>query len=370
MGYKEEDKQTLEEQLQIPISLERFTKELPKRYRDGEFAESRIEQVNQEWAHFQRSMRKQWSFGKKIAAFTIAAAASLVLFMGSGFVSPTMAKMIAKIPPLSAIYNQHDESLDVSIKKELKKEGYPVKEVTLIVGGSEGEVWILVDTPEEKIKKMRPAIKKVAFKIMHGEPYKGKTIEDYSVKVMKFVAEPPQNKREAERDKEITEAFEIVNPVLKSYGYENALSASPETIELEFPNTESKEKIAEIQKAVEDALKTAGNNSFKVKTKTFNLAKREHYSRWSDAVTGIGHEFMTYKKYYVSSVGYKSIDGEKMQIEIRMNLPSTDLKTADLAKELNIMIEDFIHSEEIWQKVKDDPYEIIITSKDKKRMNE
>ncbi|MGJ3195566.1 DUF4030 domain-containing protein [Peribacillus frigoritolerans] len=369
MGHKEDDKQTLE-QLQIPISLERFTKEIPKRYRDGEFAESRIEKVNQEWTHFQRSMRKQWSFGKKIAAFTIAAAASLVLFMGSGFVSPAMAKILAKIPPISSIYERNVEISDL-ITKELKKEGYPIKEVQEYGGGGKEGVYIYLEASDEKVKKMKPGIEKISFSILHGEKFKGTRIEDYYVRVRKFVDETKSwKKKQARIDKEITETFEIVNPVLKSYGYENALSASPETIELEFPNTESKEKIAEIQKAVEDALKTAGNNSFKVKTKTFNLAKREHYSRWSDAVTGIWHEFTTYKKYHVSGVGYKSIDGEKMQIEIRMNLPSTDLKTAELAKELNTMTEDFIHSEEIWQKVKDDPYEIIITSKDKKRMNE
>jgi len=369
MGYKKEDDQTLD-QFQIPISLERITKELPNRYRDGEFDETRIKQVDHEWDCFQKRLKKQWTFGKKIAAFTIAAAASLLLFMGSGFVSPAMAKMLAKIPPLSSIYDRYVNLSDL-LTKELKNEGYPVKEVREHVGGNKEGVYIFLEASDENIKNMKPGIEKASFKILHGEIYKGTRIEDYYVRVRKFVEEPEAWKKEQARITEETdEIFKIVEPVLKSHGYENVWGGGPDRIELEFPNTESKEKIAEIRKAVEDALKAAGKESVTVKHKTFNLAKREHYGRWSDAVSGIAHEFMTYKKYHVSGVGYKSINGEKMEINIRMNLPSTDTKTSELAKELNAMAEDFIHSEEIWQKVKDDPYEIIITSKDKKRMNE
>lgn len=368
MGYKKEEDRILD-QLRVPISFERFTKELPKRYREGEFDEHRIEQVDKEWDQFQKRMVKQWTLGKKIAAFTLASAASLLLFMGSGFISPAMAKILAKIPPISSIYDRYVNLSEV-ITKELKQKGYPVKEVREHVGGNKEGVYIFLNASDKKIEEMKPGIEKISFGILHGEQYKGTRIEDYYVKVRKFVEEPEDWKKEQDRiTKETDEIFKIVEPVLKSFGYENVWGGGPDKVELEFPNTESKEKIAEIKNAVENALKAAGKESVTVKTITFNLAKREHYSRWSNAVSGIGHEFMTYKKYHVSGVGYKSIDGEKMQIKIRMNLLSTDPKTDELAKDLHAMAEDFIHSEEIWQKVKDDPYEIIITSKDKKTLN-
>lgn len=355
------------DEIQVPVSLERFTKQLPKRYKEGEFTEERMEQVGQEWNQFQKKVKKQWTFGKKVSTFTCAAVASILLFAGSGFVSPTMAKFLGKIPPLSAIYDRFNENLSDLISKELKKEGYPVRRVQEHVGGNKEGVYVFLDTSEEKVEKMKPEVEKISFQIIHGEKYKGTRYEDYYVRVRKFIAEPEEwKKKQAQIDKETREVFDIVKPVLDAHGYEQVWGGGPKTIELEFPNTEAKDKIAEIKKAVEEALQSAGKDSVQVKYRIFNQAKERQYSRWSNAVSGIGSEFMTYKKYQVSGVGYKSLNGEKMQIHIRIKLKSTDPKATELASDLKAMTEDFIHSEEIWKKIKGDPYEIIITSKDKK----
>ncbi|GHI00688.1 DUF4179 domain-containing protein [Neobacillus kokaensis] len=365
---REEMKPSLDE-LQVPVSLERFTKKLSERYREGEFDEDRIERVNQEWNLFEKSLKKQSTLRKKVVAIASTAAASFLILAGSGFVSPAMAKMMGKIPTLSAIYDRFDENLSDLITRELKKEGYPVKEVREHVGGKKEGVYVYLDVPAETVNKMKPGIEKISFAILHGEKYKGTRYEDYYVRVRKFVVESEEwKKQQAQIEKKTKELFDIVKPVLDAHGYNQVWGGGPETIELEFPNTEKPEKINEIKKAVEEKLKAAGEESVKVKYRIFNLAKEQQYNRWSGAVSGIASEFKTYKKYKVSSVGYKSLKGEKMQIHISIKLKSTDPKAAQLAKDLKSMAEDFIHTEEIWNKVKDDPYEIIITSKDKKRM--
>ncbi|WP_026573026.1 DUF4179 domain-containing protein [Bacillus sp. UNC438CL73TsuS30] len=370
MEFKKDEMKNTFDQLPVPVTLKSYTKNIPHRFKDGQFEEGRMERVEREWDLFHKGRKNQWSTRKKIGVFFSAAAVAFLVFVGSGFVSPTMAKMIAKIPPLSELFNQYHADLSDSLTKELKKQGYPVKEVRELVDGIKGGVYISLDSSEEEIKTMKPAVEKLAFKILHGDQYKGTRTEDYFVRVRKYVPEPKEWLKEQENiSRETDEIFKIAEPVLKAHNYNRSFGGGPDRVELEFPSKESPQKISEVKKAVEDALKSAGKSSVKVKYRTFNLAKREHYDRWSNAVSGIGTEFMTYKKYHVSGVGYKSINGEKMEIYIRMTLKSTDPKASELASDLNTMSEEFIHSDEIWRKVKDDQYEIIITSKDKKRMN-
>lgn len=367
MAYK---KNTSLDQLEVPVSLERFTKELPQRFEKGEFDESRLEHVDRELANFNKSMKKQWTIGKRFGAFTFAAAASFLLFVGSGFVSPAMAKMIAKIPPLSSIFEKYTVNLSEQITQELKKEGYPVKEVTELVGGKNEGVYIKLDAPEEKLKEMKAGIEQIAYGILKGGENKGTRVEDYFVKIIKHREPSEKWKMQQEaQDKASEEVHAIIEPILNAHGIMGGYGFGPETVELEFPSSESQEKIDGIKHELEAELKAGGKDSITINIRKYNLAKRQQYDRWTEAVSAIGHEFRTYKKYQVSSVGYQSKDG-LMRILIKIKLKSTDPKAAELASDLNTMIEDFIKSPDIWEKVKEDPYEIVITGKDKKQINE
>lgn len=368
---KESRNETLT-QLQVPVSLERFTKKIPQRYTEGEFDESRLEKVDREWQLYQKRAKKQWSFGKKAAAVTMAAAASLLLFVGSGFVSPAMAKMMAKIPSLSAIYDRFDGNVSDHIEKDLKEAGYPVKAVQEHVGGKKEGVHIFLDASEANIKKMEPGVEKIGYKIIRSNKYKGTKTEDYYVRVRKYIEPSEKWKKEQEQiDKETTEVFAIVEQVLKTKGYDfsNGFGGGPDMVELEFPSTESKEKIVEIKKSVEEALRAAGIDSVEVKHRTFNLEKRQQYNRWGNAIAAIGRELMTYKKYNVKMVSHVSKDGV-FYIHIKMTLSSKDPDAEERANDIYSMIEDFIHTDDVWEKVKNDPYEITITSKDKKTLFE
>jgi hypothetical protein len=366
MGYK---KNTSLDQLEVPVSLEKFTKELPRRFEEGEFNDNRFERVDKELSGFNKSMKKQWTLGKRIGAFTLAAAASFLLFVGSGFVSPAMAKMISKIPPLSTIYEKHVVNLSEHITQELKKDGYPVREVTELVGGKNEGVYINLDASEEKIKEMKPGIEKIAYGILKGGEHKGTRIEDYFVKISKHVEPTEKWKQEQEAfDKESEEVHAIIQPILNAHGIMGGYGFGPETVELEFPSIENQDTIDGIKKELEAALKAGGKDFVSIKIRKYNLAKREQYDRWMDTVSAIGHEFKTYKKYQVSSVGYQSKDG-LMRILIKIKLKSSDPKAEELASDLNLMIEDFIKSPDIWEKVEDDPYEIVITGKDGKQIN-
>jgi hypothetical protein len=367
MGSKNEEMNL--EQLDVPVSLKRFTKNLPQRFQEGEFDSGRLAQVDRDMEQFNKGLKRQWTIGKKAATMTLAAAASLLLFIGSGFVSPTMAKMISKIPPLSAIYSQFDgENLSDAIEKALKKEGIPVEQVAEHVGGKKEGVYVFLVASEKEIKKMKPGVEKISYKIIRGEKFKGTRTEDYYVKVRRYVSPSKEWKQQiAKEEIESREIFDIVEPVLKEQGYDfdHGLSGGLNSVGLQFPSNESKERIAEIKTAVEDALKAAGKDNVEVNHRTFNLEKRQQYGRWGDAIGAISHELMTYKKHQVSMVSHVS-KGGVFFIDVRTKLSSTDPKATEHATELTAMIEEFIHSDEVWQKVKDDPYELTITSKDKK----
>ncbi|MBT2681746.1 DUF4030 domain-containing protein [Bacillus sp. ISL-35] len=359
MGYDKKD-------LQTPVSLEKFTKDLPGRFAAGEFKDARVDRVERELEGFNLALKKQWTFWKKAGVTTAAIAASFLLFVGSGFVSPTMAKMVSKIPPLSAMFDNHEQELTERLTQALKKDGYPVKQVNQYVGGKNEGIMVHLDASEKQVKEMEPGVKKIGLSIVQAEEFKGTRIEDYFIKVRKYHEPSEKWKQEqAEMEKESEEVFEIVQAALKPFDFKHSIGFSSDSVELEIPSVEKQEKVDEIQKAVKDALAANGKNNIEVKIRKFNLAKREQYARWSDAVSGIGHEFMTYKKYKVSGVGYKSSDGF-MTIYITMKMKSTDEGAADHATDLYTMAEEFIKSDDIWPHVKQDPYKIVVRTKDKK----
>ncbi|WP_079508760.1 DUF4179 domain-containing protein [Mesobacillus jeotgali] len=359
MGYDKDEFQT-------PVSLENFTKELPGRFKAGEFSEARKDQVHREIEAFNKKLKNQWTLWKKAGVATASAAASFLLIIGAGFVSPTMAKMVAKIPPLSSIYDNHHQDLTEELTQALKKEGYPVKQVNQYVGGKNEGITVSLDASEKQVNEMEPGVRKIGLSIVKSNEFKGTRIEDYYIKVRQYREPSEKWKREqAQIEKESEEVFEIVQSALKPYEFKNSIMFGTNTVELEFPSNEKQEKVDEIKTAVEEALAANNKHNIEVKIRKFNLAKREQYARWGNAVSGIAHEFMTYKKYKVSGVGHKSEDG-LMTIFITMKMKSTDEGAADQASDLYTMAEDFIKSEEIWPQVKQDPYKIVVRTKDKK----
>lgn len=359
MGYEKDE-------LQVPVSLEKFTKKLPGRFADGEFDNARMEKVGSELEEFNNALKKPWTVWKKAGVATTAVAASFMLFVGSGFVSPTIAKMVAKIPPLSSIFDSHHQNLTERLTKALKKEGYPVKQVNQHVGGKKEGILVTLNASENQVKDMEAGVKKIGLSIVQSEEFKGTRIEDYYIKVRKHHEPSEEWKQEqAEIEKEGEEVFEIVHAALEPFDFKNSIGYREDMVELEIPSTEKQEKVDEIKKAVEDALTAGGKDYVEVKIRKYNLAKREQYARWSNAVSGIAHEFKTYKKYNVSGVGYQSKDG-LMRIFITMKMKSTDEGAVEHASDLYTMAEEFIKSDEIWPHVKEDPYKIVVRTKDKK----
>lgn len=358
------------ESLQVPSSLRKFTKELPQSYKEEEIPQERMDRVEREFADFRKRSSKQWNTGKKASVFTLAAAASIALFIGSGFVSPTMAEVISKIPPLSTLFQQIEleGNLVDQITMKLKEEGYPVKQISEHSNGSKGGFYIFLEASDQEVKEMKEDIQKSVKEILNQKKYNGTYIENFYVKVRKHKEPPAEWLAEQEKmDKEDTEIYEMVYPVLEKYDYKHSWGWGRGKIELDFPSVESKERIEEIKNAVSQVLKEAGKENIVVEHKLFNQEKRQQYDRWGNAISAIAHELKTYKKYKVSGVGYHSKDGT-MRVLIKIKLPSTDPDAQDFADTLRTMIEEFIHTEEIWTVVKEDPYVIEITSKDGKLM--
>ena len=127
--------------------------------------------------------------------------------------------------------------------------------------------------------------------------------------------------------------FQIVQAALEPFGYQNPIGYMIDKVEIEIPNTEKQQKIDQMKKAVEDALAENDKDYVEVNIRKIDVFKREQYARWSNAVSGIAHEFKTYKKYKVSGVGYKSKDG-LMTIFITMKMKSTEEGAADHASDL------------------------------------
>ncbi|KAA0546275.1 DUF4030 domain-containing protein [Bacillus sp. BGMRC 2118] len=361
------DKNDLEK-LQVTASLKKFVKELPQSYKEENYSQDRLHRVEQEYNDFRKDKKRQWDVAKKASIITLATAASIALFIGSGFVSPTMAEVISKIPTLSTLLKnmEAESNLPIQVTENLRDKGIPVNHVAEHVGGKEEGFYVFLEASPKDIEKIEGDVKEIVNDFLDQEKFKGTTYENYYVKVRQYKEPDPELLAQDEREIQVTnEISEIISPVLESFGYEESLSIGQETITLEFPSVESEEKIENIKGEVSKALIDAGKENVAVNHKVFNLAKRQHYRIWSDTLSAFAYELKTFTKYKVSSVGYKS-KNETMYFFIKIKLSSTDPDAEEWANSIRATVEDFIKQEENWSKVKDEPYVIEIRSKDGK----
>jgi hypothetical protein len=338
--------------------MEKDLDRVKEHYNENYFNDEIANRINYK-VHQRINNDKRGSIGKRIAYVSCAALAAFSLFVGSAFVSPTMQNVAAKIPYLNVIFESkpiNDEIWDTLNDKGYKIDGFgmsytPKKIATVSLVGSETDV-----------NEAKPEVIEIVRDILNSRNYDAYKIE---VQPARKVVEPTPEERKAmeEQDK----ASSVVVEVLKNHGYQNFSFGSDvvkKTVNLDLPNTET--KVAEIKQQIQNGLDVKKLGTFSIEVKRYDAKKKEREGRWMPIIDTIAEGIFGNNEYQVDGVGYTNRYSH-MTITIRTSVKSTDGEADKVVKNIEMTIQDFLMSEKTKKAIKDDPYKVIILTKDKKK---
>ncbi|MEH7014656.1 DUF4030 domain-containing protein [Neobacillus niacini] len=303
--------------------------------------------------------RKIWSLRKKIMFFSSVAVLSLGLFISSAFVSPAMAKVISNIPYLSSIFRS--EPIGGLIFDELKEKGYKISNIG--TSYSPKIFHITVEGSDDYYSEVKDEVKKTVIEILMSKGY-----DAYSVEVNKVRKEDYTLSEEEMKEKNIIEN-EVTNK-LKQLNYKFDMVQTDPTEKTIFINmVGSKKYYHSVQDDVEKmALEVADENKYtgykiNVTRVTTEVRKTPKGGQISSAMS---EGLMSKKEFKVTGVSYKS---KPLNFIISTSILSSDPTAKALGTEIESMIVEFLESEEISPILDDESYEIIVNSKDNKKIN-
>ncbi|WP_409252760.1 DUF4030 domain-containing protein [Bacillus sp. SCS-153A] len=304
-----------------------------------------------------RGKRKRWGFAKKTAYSAGAPAALFCLFIGSAFVSPTMADMASKLPLLNQLF----ESKPVfQIITEELREDYEVDAMGMSYSPKK-EFTVAVTGSEEYYLSMRGEIEERVEELLAARGY-----DAFSIKV--YREEPHQNTPEQEHQEHLNRTLlNTVHEGLKDYDFEiltvgGSYSDDRKVVTLAIPDTET--RTAEIEEIVQKLVQDAGLDNVQVSFQKIDREKSKQAHRWTPVITTISEGLMGRKDFHVKGIT-KSNDTESTTVFVTLDLPASDGEAEGFAAEIEKAVNEFIQSDEAKEAVQDDSYTIVIYSKEK-----
>jgi hypothetical protein len=308
-----------------------------------------------------RGKKNQRSLGKKVIYFSSAAVLLFGLLIGSTFVSPAMAKVVSKIPYLGQIFES--KSLIIVISEELRAKGYNTIS-TGIRYESEKIVEVSIDGSDDYYNEVKDDVEKIVNGILKSRGY-----DAYSVKVNKFVPRSDYvlNDKEA-KEKNALEGE--VTKKLRQLDYKFDMVQVDPTEKAMFINiVGSKKYYNTIQDAVEKVAKEIAETNhytgYKIKVTRVTTEVRVA-DKASEIISVVTEGLISKKEYKVTGVGYKS---KPLRIMINTSVQSSNPTAKELAMKIETEINEFLKSEDVLSILGDETYEIIVYSKDKKKIN-
>ena len=312
----------------------------------------------------EKKPKSRWSVGRKLTYACAACVVLFGLFLGSAFVSPAMAEVAAKLPFLSKIFET--KRVDEVLFNTLTDKGYKISGIGYRVQGK--LYYVSVDGSEEYFNKVKDDIKKVTEDIIGARGY-----DDYTVQVdrdtRQKVATPSNDPREKLSDI-VMQVLDRSVGRLKEQNYQietyGGGFASPDaeemTIDITIPDKETRQD--DIEKAIQADLQAKNIKVAEIKFHTVNLEKQAIEQKWTSKILPVIWEGLAGKKEYkTTGFGYSFKDG-KFTIIIKTSVSGNDADAADVARNIQATIREFLNSDKLVPIVNNQPYEIIV--KDKK----
>lgn len=308
---------------------------------------------------------------KKIYYSCLIAAALFVLFLSSAYFSPTMAKVAAKIPYFSLFIKQQEYKNEVMkvIDDVANKEKYPLrslnisipdKKITLSIHGSENQV---KEMKAGVIKNINNALVAQDFGKFHIDIIRDKS-KDYPV--TELSPEDKKNMKDSqELEKKILEELKK-NHFIMPFQPQVRINKMEKYIYVSIPKTEKRMTL------LKNILDTASSKygKFRYDIRKSDIKAREQELRWekNNIIGIIVGGLMENKDFKVTGFSY-SFHPLPLQIIVKTSIDSSDPDAKKLANRIENEINVFIKTDETTKEVRNDPYEITIISKDKKKIN-
>ncbi|WP_144554228.1 DUF4030 domain-containing protein [Peribacillus simplex] len=298
---------------------------------------------------------KKVSLIRKLAYSSIALIILFGLFISSAFVSPAMAKVASKIPYLGQIF-ENKNNIVLLISEELRAKGY--KKTGVGVSFPKKEIEIAIQGSEKYFDDVKSDVDDITKDILKSKGY-----DAYTVKVSRYTerVDVPHS----EEDKKQLEILLSLDKASEKYKLLGIGILAQKIVEVEIPDTEK--RTDEIEQYVQNIIQLKTNDQYTVKFKKVNMKKREQEGRWSDILDTVSEDLLGKKDYNVRMVGY-SVHPEP-EIQMFITLSRSDENAKAFAQQLEKIIDDFLQSEQMKSRVKNDPYHITIFDKDDKIIN-
>ncbi|ASK64083.1 hypothetical protein CFK37_18945 [Virgibacillus phasianinus] len=315
----------------------------------------------------------KWGIGKKIAFFSSAAVLLFALLIGSAYVSPSIAKVVAKVPYFGLFIKQEEYKqavysviLDVTNEKEYKigsiEASVPKREITLSIIGSKKKVNSIKD---DLIKDINVALVDQNFgeydiEIEKQQEMKGK---DGGMVLSQEARQNMKNSQELEAN---------IIKQLKGHNYTMAFPVQVRINKVEkfiyvaVPKTEKRTE--ELHELLVATSKDYGE--FKIEISKIDMDARKQEIRWgkNNIIGTLVGGLMENEDFKVTGFSY-SFHPLPLQIKVKTSLNPSDPGAKQVANEIKGEINYFIQHHEKTKEVRNDPYEIHIFGKDKKEIN-
>ncbi|MET3195647.1 DUF4030 domain-containing protein [Gottfriedia sp. OAE603] len=344
-----------------------FTEEIASRIKKNVLSTIEAEKKNEETQKLPLILNKsKRRIRRYISIYTGVAIIIFAMVLTLAFVSPTMAKVVAKIPYLGKLFVS--KPLITMVTEELNENGIKIDAIGVVYQPKK-EIFISIKGSNKYYEDVRKEVEKNVKNILRKNNY-----DTYSIRVEK--ARKIENYISKDDQKRLKED-EIINTAIQNEIKKNkfkvlstSITSSNENpfVELEIPDSTEDLKIEELKRVVNNAIKRTKLDTYSVKVKKVNMLKREQDGRWGHNLSLIGETIISKSKYKVKGIGYSVYP--KIELEIRTTVESTDENAKEFGHNLAQIIDEFLKSDEMKQNVKDDNYEINIISKDKKKLND
>ena len=325
-----------------------FNREISERIRNG--VHERIE-----------GQQNSWNFTKKLSFISIAAVLLLSLLIGSVFVSPAMAKVASHIPYLSTFFKT--KPVENLIDEKLKNDGYKISGMDFRVKNK--TLTISISGTDQYYLSVKDQVKNIAENVLTAKKY-----DAYHVKTT--MDSKRQSTSLNTRYKVAADAIRTINKKLDKENI-NVLStrfalSSSKIMQFNINIPDTEKQTAEIKKVYSSILQTKAIGPYAIHFQTVDMKEKDQKDRWRPVINAIFDGLLAKKEYKVTGESY-SFSSLTLTLKIKTSIQSSNPDAQELGNRIKQTIIDFIKSKEIEDKIKDDPYTIIVLSKDKKKIN-
>jgi hypothetical protein len=313
--------------------------------------------------------KKNNNFAKRTSFVAASCLVLFGLFIGSAFVSPTMAEVASQIPFLNKIFEQ--KPIYEDIREKLEEKGYEIAGVGYSLPGKTYHV--TVEGSEEYYNQVKEEIKKTTESVISSRGY-----DDFKVEVgqpRKIEPEPANDPKY--RDSMLAlDALNGVVPKLQQEDYKihnyggGFTGPDAKVIRLDLYIEDTEKRTDEIEKTIfESIIKLDIKKEVTIKFHPFNVKERDIEKRWiSDILPVIWEGMLSKKEYKTNGVGYSYKKGT-MNILITTTIDNSDDEAAELANKIEGAIHEFLQTDDLKNIVGNTPYKIVVKDKNDKEIN-